>query len=402
LVCGILAGIVLLFAVQKLWSARGAWTKLLEERTPVLRLLVGFVQVVSRVASTYRLTFPPEVEKFLRSLCFFELDLFQVFQFMPTCYYYSLSYEWSLFCKVGLPLVLFLCIVLLDLSEYVKRDRVEAGGRRLTFSYFIFLLGSFFLFPSFCDSLFTFFDCRKYEDGQTYLVVQPERKCTDAVYEESKPWVVLASFFVPGGILLFIFTELYRHRNELYPSWARRAESIRSKQLLNNPAAQKAVQRGYEDCFGPQLSERNCCQSRQCVKRKRQDTSALVAEVWDERKARLGVRAAHDWVQDTYRQRTTDTNQPMPHHKLFFLYAAYKPRYFWFEAYEMLRKFLLTGLPHLTRLGSDTSSEAAWGTLLMVLALFFSQSINPYKSNVGVLNSGVIAGKLLRKQNRAK
>ena len=35
--------------------------------------------------------------------------------------------------------------------------------------YEVFLLISFMSYPSFCDSLFLFFDCKLYEDGETYL-----------------------------------------------------------------------------------------------------------------------------------------------------------------------------------------------------------------------------------------
>jgi hypothetical protein len=61
-----------------------------------------------------------------------------------------------------------------------------------------------------------------------------------------------------------------------------------------------------------------------------------------------------------------------------FLWAAYKPSYWWFECAEMLKKFLLTGLPLLTRMADGPErTEVVYGIAVgMVFAQWYKD--NPY------------------------
>ena len=63
-----------------------------------------------------------------------------------------------------------------------------------------------------------------------------------------------------------------------------------------------------------------------------------------------------------------------------FLWGAYKPSRWWFECFELLRKFCLVGLPVLTRLATEESShiEDAYGMLVVVLSLVVYAVGDPY------------------------
>ena len=127
-----------------------------ERRASKFRILVGFTQVVSRITVTFRLTFPPIVAEWLRWLNVFEfLNVFH-FAFIPNCLY-SLDYYDQLLCEVLGPA--FVLVVALVGFEVTKQR----------WMYELFLLLSFVCYPAFCDSLFLFFDCKLYEDGETYL-----------------------------------------------------------------------------------------------------------------------------------------------------------------------------------------------------------------------------------------
>jgi hypothetical protein len=64
------------------------------------------------------------------------------------------------------------------------------------------------------------------------------------------------------------------------------------------------------------------------------------------------------------------------------------PEFYWFEAFEMLRKFTLTGLPLLTRLVSQGSNtESVWGTLLTAAFTVYVNSVVPYVDDVDQLLS---------------
>jgi hypothetical protein len=59
--------------------------------------------------------------------------------------------------------------------------------------------------------------------------------------------------------------------------------------------------------------------------------------------------------------------------------ATQPPEFYWFEAFEMIRKFTLTGLPLLTRLVSQGSNtESVWGTMLTAAFTVYINSVAPY------------------------
>ena len=74
----------------------------------------------------------------------------------------------------------------------------------------------------------------------------------------------------------------------------------------------------------------------------------------------------------------TKNNQALQHTD--FLWGAYKPSCWWFECFELLRKFCLVGLPVLTRLATEESShiEDAYGMLVVVLSLVVYAVGDPY------------------------
>jgi hypothetical protein len=106
---------------------------------------------------------------------------------------------------------------------------------------------------------------------------------------------------------------------------------------------------------------------------------AQLTELFEERERANGSRAAQEWLRIAIREARCKVDKTQ---HIRFLYAAYRPQYFWFEAFDMLRKFLLTGLPLLTRLASpDSNTEAVWGTVLMSLLAFGIALADPYRKS---------------------
>ena len=77
-------------------------------------------------------------------------------------------------------------------------------------------------------------------------------------------------------------------------------------------------------------------------------------------------------VQGSLIQYRNTNQEPLLHTD--FLWGAYKPAFWWFECFEMLRKFCLVGLPVLTRQVTSESLhiEDAYGMLTVVLSLVVS------------------------------
>jgi hypothetical protein len=338
-----------------------------DRRSSKIRILIAFTQVVSRFAVTFRLAFPPIVNKFLQWLDIFEFfNIFQ-FAFIPNCLY-TMDYYDQLAGKVlGPTFVLLVCYF-----------GFKFGKQR--WMYEIFLVLSFVCYPSFCDSLVLFFDCKEYEDGENYLVMYPDIKCTDSKWLSYRYPVAVMGVLLPFGIIALYFMELVGNRRKLCPQVSTPDEFTddelkRIPRAIigagDSPAPANASNREPSKALSASLREftktvRTCDEEIGVTKEE-------LAEAFNAQKNCAGADHAVEWLQIVLR----DARGGAEH--LRFLYASYKPEFYWFEAFEMIRKFLLTGAPLLTRLVSQGSNtESVWGTMLTAGFTVYVNSVAPY------------------------
>ena len=117
----------------------------------------GFVQVASRVSTTFRFTFPAPVRRLLDYLTIFEFINPFNFATSPGCLYSMDVYE-RLFVQTAVPLMV------LGIIYAAYRCTRSSGFKSVLFD--VFFLLSFVVYPSVNNALFTFFDCKVYEDGE--------------------------------------------------------------------------------------------------------------------------------------------------------------------------------------------------------------------------------------------
>jgi hypothetical protein len=341
-----------------------------DRRSAKIRILIAFTQVASRFAVTFRLTFPPIVNKFLQWLDVFEFfNIFQ-FAFIPNCLY-TMGYYDQLAGKVlGPAFVLFVCYFGFKFSKQ-------------RWMYEIFLVLSFVCYPSFCDSLFLYFDCKTYEDGESYLVMYPEIKCTDSKWLSYRYPVAVMGFVLPFGIIALYFMELLGNRRALCPQVST-PDEVTDDDLKSIPRA--AI--GAAACDSPlqqdrvshlepsktlSASLRGITKSVLTSEEEVGITKEELAGAFNAEEKRAGTEHAVEWLQTIIRAVRGDAEH------LSFLYASYKPGFYWFEAFEMIRKFALTGLPLLARLVSQGSNtESVWGTMLTAAFTVYVNSVAPY------------------------
>jgi hypothetical protein len=318
---------------------------------------------------TFRLTYPPIVNKFLQWLVIFEfLNIFH-FAFIPNCLY-TMDYYDQLAGKVlGPSFVLLVCYFGFKLTKQ-------------RWMYEIFLVLSFVCYPSFCDSLFLFFDCKRYEDGENYLVMHPDIKCTDSKWLWYRYPVAVMGFILPFGIIVLYFMELVGNRQALWPK-AFTPEEVNGDDFKRIPctiiiaAGDSSSPQGHVSCRRPsKILSASCREFAKAVLSCEEEigvTKEEVVEAFNAQKEDAGTDHAVEWLQIILREARGDAEH------LRFLYASYKPQFYWFEAFEMLRKFSLTGLPLLTRLVSQGSNtESVWGTMLTAGFTNYVNSIAPY------------------------
>jgi hypothetical protein len=93
--------------------------------------------------------------------------------------------------------------------------------RSLSSSDFL-LLFSYAVYSGLCDICFGYFDCHRYEDGETYLVPDVSIKCDDSVYLDAKNYAIFTSLLFPLGIPVCYMVALVLNYGVICP----RLESI--------------------------------------------------------------------------------------------------------------------------------------------------------------------------------
>jgi len=271
------------------------------------RVLFSFVQIISRVPVTFRLSIPPAVLKFLRYVQF--LEIFDLFSFLG-----------NVECLVG--------------SDFISRLVVKVIGTlvvlvAIAISYAVFkkawlmssmLTLSFLVYSSVTSTLFQFLDCQTFEDGRTYLLVDPRIQCTSSYYLSTLHFIVVPMILVfTVGIPAAYYVLLRRHLKYIHPDDG----LIQQKYPLISPLG----------------------------------TSACL-------------------LTQEHRLRDEQTSRRIENTS--FLWSAYKPSYWWFECAEMFKKFLLTGLPLLTRMADGPErTEVVYGVAVgIVFAQWYKE--DPY------------------------
>jgi hypothetical protein len=360
--------------------------KALQRRTVPFRTLIGFVQVVTRLPTTFRFTFPPAVGALLNALSIFEVvDIFSLLG-SPSCLVQP-TYFVQLYIKVLTPVSLL--IVIFAAYWGSKSERVRA------WFFDAFIVISFIMYPSLCNSLFSYFDCKAYEDGVTYLMGDPTVVCTSDVYKQTLSFVLPLAFVVPVAIPLWYYLSMRPLRNKLVPALADSDDHTASLQAMKQQlfdmyteasgraelsAAMAKVRDGESIAQGSLLSTNRRRTSAVMLKHMPLDGTSSAASLHlhldlavqtlvDE----SGQLVAIKWMQLLVRAKQPELAPTQT------LWSPYSIHCWWFEIYMLFAKLCLTGLPLLTRRWlPGMNGEALVAEALNIATLLFIEIEEPY------------------------
>ena len=204
-------------------------------------------------------------------------------------------------------------------SEATRKGAEQGVATSMNLALFF----SFLVYPSLASTLFLAFNCVDYEDKSSVIQVDQKIDCRSPEYMKMRLW---ASCMIPVfvlGIPCWYFFLLYRMKHRINPSPRRSPMAVR--------------------------------------KQTRQDAKTLGMITW----ANI--------------QRKRDP-QLKP---LAFLWQGYKPKYWWWEVAEMVRKFMIMGIPILIGLALGDSPArgpvlVAYGMLITMLVTLVQSNIDPY------------------------
>jgi hypothetical protein len=314
------------------------------KRTIKIRILFGFVQVLTRMTLAYNLQMPPAVAQFYNAMSFLEAVDLTSWVSGASCLYES-NFITKVYAQTGLALAVMLGFMLwfgvgaavlaldedgdghVSWSEFVHwlRGGCKGGNKQPTKSMAtcvnLALLFTFLIYPSITSTLFFAFGCTKYEDGESYLTIDMSINCRDTNYLEMRLWALCMIPVFVLGIPAAYMCMLWKHRAALNPKPSAPAQ--------------------------------------------RRDAALVGRDAW------------------AHKQREHD---PSIQH-LSFLWSGYRPKLWWFEVFEMARKFLMTGAPILITLafGETEYLSVAYGMLVTTLTTAVHALGDPYLNKVDAL-----------------
>jgi hypothetical protein len=297
----------------------------LQERSMKLRILLAFTQVCTRLRVSFRLVLPAAVVNLFQVLSWFEFfDLFALTASIKCMHVNDLIDTIWVKCVGGMALLMG-TFVLARLDPNTKRRR----------AWMDFVLGfSFLIYPSMTATLFSFFDCKTFEDDRSYLLPDPTIDCNSSRYSNTRGLVMLMILVFVVGIPCFYLVMLYPVRK------------------IINPTPPYSLRKDVKAAIRWQIDQLD----------KLRDRHQLPAEARSKEELKL-------W------------NQEEQALQLSFLYRAYIPSMWYFEIAEMMRKFMLTGLPMLTRLLTSESAhiELVYGLLIVFISSLVYSGTPPYR-----------------------
>jgi hypothetical protein len=338
---GVLALIV--YCISRKVSAQ-ALRLYLEKRSIKSRILFGFVQVLTRMALSYDLQMPHAVAQFFRALSFLEVVDFT---------------SW------------FSAVNCLHSSNFITKVYLQTGLALIVLLGFLLWYGA--------GSIFLMLD----EDGNgSVSCKEVTRWLRSGCKKDSKPptksmvtcmnLVLLFTFLIYPSItstLFFAFgcTEFEDGNSYLtvdmsinctdpaYRKMRMWAAVMIPVFVLGIPAAYLRLLWRHRGALNPKPS----------TAAQRRDASLVGRDAW------------------AHKQREHD---PSIHH-LSFLWGGYRPKLWWFEVFEMARKFLMTGMPILLNLafGNSEYLTVAYGMLVTTLTTMVHALGDPYLNKVDAL-----------------
>jgi hypothetical protein len=268
-----------------------------QARSMKARVLLSFAQICSRTPVTFRLSFPPVVMNFFRYVQF--LEVFDIFSFLG-----------NVECLVGSDFIVRLRVKVIGTLVVLVTVAVVHLLTKQAWLFNLLLTLSFLSYSSVTTTLFESLDCQSFEDGKSYLLVDPQILCTSDYYRENLHFVVLPMIFVfVLGVPVGYYALLRFHLRYIQPK-------------------QEAVHRQFP-----------------------------LAPV---------VGGSPSMLAHQYRLMDAVTQQKIGN--ISFLWAGYTAECWYFEVLEMIKKFCFTGLPLLTRMAQGPEKlEVGYGILLGVV-----------------------------------
>jgi len=348
------------------WQNMVSWMKLNRlQATAKLKIVVATYQIVTACSVVLAVTMPKSFTSFADIASFLNLDFSYA---LPLACTQNTTFIDHLEMVTLVPMGILAVIICAFWCEYLYFRRIiqanrarRRGDKRRKFeevrdkyaSYFFYL--SYIVLPSVTTTIFQMFPCTNMDpqnelgDGpQLFLTADMSISCTSEYYYYGVVYACTMILVYPIGVSLLYFVILYQYREE-----------IRSRDNITQDTRDTYVGEAPADTLD---ETPNPLRSASDLERQ-SSTSSVCSNNSDHTSKSRTNSAGNEEAMSQYR---AQFNVPINVRRVAFLWAAYQPKFWYWEVIETTRRLMLTAV--LSICAPGTSSQ---GVLSLVLAVFY-------------------------------
>ena len=350
-------------------------------RTVIAKLKIVLVtyQIVAAVPEVFSVTLPKKVTSMLQSLAFVNLDFVSVLAVQCSSNYTFID---KLIIRTLLPIgvtaLLFVAFLLHAVYVGLKlkqnphrkyregRDKFDSIKDKYL-NYFFYL--TYLVLPSVSTLIFQTFLCTNIDpnnedcsDTDRYLTADMSISCTSDYYYGGRAYAVLMIFVYPVGIPAMYMYLLYKHHTEIKDRAT--AEQEQEMALLHNTTSVQGVDEGSATVYRSSETVSNTANPMLTPPGTNVAVDNTTSDVMGTDTEPTG---------DGGGNKNTLRSMSAPAARLSFLWAAFKPQYWYWEVVETSRRLMLTAILSVT--GAGSSQQAV---LALLLAIFYIKLYNYY------------------------
>ena len=198
------------------------------ERETKIKIIVGFVQIVSQFFSTFEMVFNGKTEQKIRAIAA-PLNL-NPFGLAPVrCFYKNANFIDQFYVTCIMPLIICFFIIPLVAVMFAKgKTRAKSMKARVDMCFRLLNVCLFLIYPSICATVFKMLNpCREIANGNLYLKVDYSIRCsgngfTNKEFDDAYNFALFMLIMIPIGAPMFFFLQLFIKRKSL---WMRGGET---------------------------------------------------------------------------------------------------------------------------------------------------------------------------------
>jgi hypothetical protein len=356
------------------------------------KIITGLAQVMTTFSGNFTVEWPASFTKFTASLEFMNLNIFQM-ESVACSFNLSFIDVFAVYAIAPLVIVGVVCIAhFLGTGISIPRLCIDIPPKWTKYNIFcsttrcahVLIFMFFMIYPKLCNQILMIFFCKKFENGDSYLVADMDVKCHGdelvkssllghMTYPELSNMAFAFCIIYILGVPLAFFAALYFTRETHFLSTEVRDEEEDSRKIV--------LSRGDYDDITMYMEAVTANEANRQLVAESDAVSKSIGEL-----RAIKPRSVHECAisiqcfvrMSLRRHRYVELARVALTQKVLGgLFLSYEPQFYWWEVLELFRKLLLTGL--IIFVMPETPTQLAVGCLITLAFMVLYSYAQPYE-----------------------